>query len=70
MARKRRRFEEQLPLGPDDDPYLAYLIWREQRDAEQPEAADLAAPEAQPARRTWTRKLALWRRDDTGRARR
>lgn len=64
MARKRRHVEEQLPLGPDDDPYLAYLIWREHRDAEQPGPADDPTPGERPARRSWTRRLARWRRDD------
>ncbi|HKH08596.1 MAG TPA: hypothetical protein VKA62_06555 [Agromyces sp.] len=68
MARKRRHVEEQVPLGPDDDPYLAYLIWREQRDAAQadgePGDDSALAAAAEPTRRSWIRRLARWKRND------
>ncbi|MFD4420918.1 hypothetical protein ACFWN7_05380 [Agromyces sp. NPDC058484] len=58
---------DQQPLGPEDDPYLAYLIWREEREAaaqaEAP-AEDDATPE--PGRRSWIRKLAIWHRGGGG----
>ncbi|GAA4370883.1 hypothetical protein [Agromyces bauzanensis] len=54
-------------LGPEDDPYLAYLIWREERDAaarsEQPSEDEQAI--AEPGRRSWVRRLAVWRRTDS-----
>jgi hypothetical protein len=33
ITRKRYEVDEQPPLGPEDDPYVAYLIWRAERDA-------------------------------------
>ena len=42
MIRRRRQVEEQQPLGPEDDPYLAYLAWRAERDAKSAEQAELA----------------------------
>jgi hypothetical protein len=50
-------------LGPEEDPYLAYLLWREERDAQQaePENAPLI-PE--PGRRSWVRRMAIWKRGD------
>ncbi|MGR0219496.1 hypothetical protein [Agromyces sp. ZXT2-6] len=35
VGRRRHQVEDQQPLGPDDDPYLAYLLWREEREAEE-----------------------------------
>lgn len=32
-ARRHRTVHQQDELGPDDDPYAAYLIWRAERDA-------------------------------------
>lgn len=67
-TRRRTRTPDQQPLGPDDDPYLAYLIWREARDAAAPEAEAEAEAEADPvavpARGSWMRRLAVWRRAD------
>ncbi|WP_448005123.1 hypothetical protein [Agromyces bauzanensis] len=67
QRRRTRATDQQHELGPEDDPYLAYLIWREQRDAaeraEQP-SEDLPAI-AEPARRSWVRRLAVWRRADS-----
>lgn len=69
MQRRRTRTpdHQQHALGPEDDPYLAYLIWREQRDAA--ERAEPPAQEepaiAQPSRRSWVRRLAVWRRPDS-----
>ncbi|WP_157674931.1 hypothetical protein [Agromyces flavus] len=31
---------QQHELGPDDDPYVAYLLWRAERDAAAAEAGD------------------------------
>lgn len=45
VGRKRHQVEDQQPLGPDDDPYLAYLLWREQRDAEAAAAARDGEPD-------------------------
>ena len=53
MTRRRHRVTDERPLGPEDDPYLAYLIWREQRDAEagladgDPAAADGSGADAE-----------------------
>lgn len=58
---------DQQPLGPEDDPYLAYLIWREARDAAQPAPEAEAEPAAAPARGSWMRRLAVWRRADQDR---
>ena len=65
MARRRRQLEEHHALGPEDDPYLAYLLWREQRDAAVAAPVDDAAPEPPAGRRSWVRRLAVWRRDDS-----
>lgn len=67
MARRRRHLEEQQALGPEDDPYLAYLLWREERDAAETAPVDDVAPDTPVGRRSWVRRLAVWRRDDTGR---
>ena len=34
VGRRRRQVEGQQSLSPEDDPYLAYLLWREEREAE------------------------------------
>ena len=49
MTRRRHRVADEQPLGPEDDPYLAYLIWREQRNAEAVAAAADGAPAAEAA---------------------
>lgn len=68
IARRRSRTQDQHPLSPEDDPYLAYLIWREQRDAAQPAPeTDPGEPVAAPTRGSWMRRLAVWRRDDRDR---
>ncbi|WP_136708007.1 hypothetical protein [Agromyces sp. H66] len=67
MQRRRTRLPNQQPaLGPEDDPYLAYLIWREERDAAERAAQATGDAEviAEPTRRSWTRRLAVWRRAD------
>ena len=53
--------DQQHPLGPEDDPYLAYLIWRGERDAAAAPADDEPVPGV-PAPRSWLRHLAVWRR--------
>ncbi|GAA2027403.1 hypothetical protein GCM10009819_08550 [Agromyces tropicus] len=70
QATARRRHHQQddrPPLGPEDDPYQAYLIWREERDAaaraEAPEgdadeAAEPVADDPGTPRRSWLRRLA------------
>jgi len=63
MIRRRRHVEAQQPLGPEDDPYLAYLAWREERDAGKAEQVEPALA-AVPDRPSWIRRLATWRRDD------
>jgi hypothetical protein len=60
MVRRRNQQPDQRPLGPEDDPYLAFLLWREERDAAQ-EQQELALPIPQPGRRSWVRRLAVWR---------
>ena len=32
-ARRHRTVHQPQALGPDDDPYVAYLLWRAERDA-------------------------------------
>lgn len=44
VGRRRHQVEDQQPLSPEDDPYLAYLLWREEREAEAA-AADGASPD-------------------------
>jgi hypothetical protein len=74
MTRRRHRVADEQPLGPEDDPYVAYLLWRAQRDAEAAAAdgapADEAAPsderanDAAPARsgvRSWLGRLSARR---------
>lgn len=74
MTRRRHRVVDEQPLGPEDDPYLAYLIWRDQRDAEAAAAdgapaadepqADEGADESTPARsgvRSWLGRLSARR---------
>ena len=34
VGRRRQQVADQQPLSPEDDPYLAYLLWREEREAE------------------------------------
>ena len=63
MVRRRNRTPDQHPLGPEDDPYLAYLLWREERIAAQAEQGD-APTIPQPGRRSWVRRLAVWRRGE------
>jgi hypothetical protein len=53
--------DQQHPLGPEDDPYVAYLIWREERDAAAAPTEDEPVPGV-PAPRSWLRHLAVWRR--------
>lgn len=60
---RRRNQPNQRPLGPEDDPYLAYLLWREERDAAQVEPASAPTP-PEPERRSWVRRLAVWKRGD------
>jgi hypothetical protein len=58
---RRRNQPNQRPLGPEDDPYLAYLLWREERDAADAEPAnEPTLPE--PGRRSWVRRMAIWKR--------
>ena len=61
---RRRKQPDQRPLGPEEDPYLAYLLWREERDTAQaePENAPLT-PDT--GRRSWVRRLAVWKRGDS-----
>ncbi|MBM7505153.1 hypothetical protein ACFPER_14205 [Agromyces aurantiacus] len=63
---------DQPELGPDDDPYAAYLVWRAEREAAAAAAADLDgtdaaaavdATAAAPARGSWVRRLAVWHRN-------
>lgn len=68
MARRRQRTAEAPPqLGPEDDPYVAYLLWRAERDAAEaadaPESADPTPGDDQPASRSWVRRLAVWHRN-------
>jgi hypothetical protein len=63
--RRRNRNPDQQPLGPEDDPYLAYLIWREEQDAAQVTSEAAPDPILEPARRWWVRRLAVWRRGAT-----
>lgn len=66
MQRRRSRMTDQRqPLGPEDDPYLAYLIWREQRDAAAAPPDDDEPTLTAPAPRSWLRHLAVWRRADS-----
>jgi hypothetical protein len=49
VGRRRHQVEDQRPLGPDDDPYVAYLMWRDQRQAEEAAArAEAGEPEPEP----------------------
>lgn len=72
MARRRQRMAEAPPqLGPEDDPYVAYLLWRAERDAEAaanaPDSADPAPGPVLPATRSsWVRRLAVWHRNAGG----
>jgi hypothetical protein len=61
MVRRRNRPPDLHPLGPEDDPYLAYLLWREERDGAQAEQEEPPAI-PKPERRSWPRRLAVWRR--------
>lgn len=63
MVRRRNQPADPHPLGPEDDPYLAFLLWREERDAAQ-EQQELTPPVPQPGRRSWVRRLAVWRHGD------
>ena len=74
MLRRRQRTVEPLPqLGPEDDPYVAYLLWRDERDAAEaaaaaaaPDAADPMSPGAgdpSSGGPSWVRKLAVWHRN-------
>jgi hypothetical protein len=75
MMRRRRQVEDQQPLGPEDDPYLAYLAWREERDAKAVDEDELD-PEHDHARAadhasagvsahpSWLRRFTVWRRHD------
>ncbi|MEV1130214.1 hypothetical protein [Agromyces sp. NPDC049794] len=57
--------DQQQPLGPEDDPYLAYLIWREERDAAAAPPDHEEPTLTVPAPRSWLRHLAVWRRPDS-----
>lgn len=49
IGRRRHQVEDQQPLGPDDDPYVAYLMWRDQREAEAAAArAEAGEPDPEP----------------------
>jgi hypothetical protein len=49
VGRRRHQVEDQRPLGPDDDPYVAYLMWRDQREAEEAAArAEAGEPDPEP----------------------
>jgi hypothetical protein len=61
---RRRNQPAQRPLGPEDDPYLAYLLWRGERDAAQAEPENAPTP-PEPGRRSWVRRLAVWNRGDS-----
>jgi hypothetical protein len=69
MARRRQRTAEAPPqLGPEDDPYVAYLLWRAERDAaEAADAPETEVPERGPVlpatRSSWVRRLAVWHRN-------
>ncbi|MGR0318125.1 hypothetical protein [Agromyces sp. ZXT2-3] len=73
IARRRHEVVDQQPLGPEDDPYAAYLIWKAERDAAAAplvtddgaeadgavSAASAAASieSAEPARGSWFRRI-------------
>ena len=67
-VRRHRTVNQPEQLGPDDDPYVAYLLWRAEREAaaaaEAPDDAT-AEPTGEPAsgRSSWVRRLAVWHRN-------
>jgi hypothetical protein len=75
MLRRRQRTVDPLPqLGPEDDPYVAYLLWRAERDAaeaaeasEAGDADDSATSDSQDDPSSggprWVSKLAIWHRN-------
>ncbi|WP_353828818.1 hypothetical protein [Agromyces sp. SYSU T0242] len=69
MARRRRHDAEPPALSPEDDPYAAYLIWREEREAAARAAAgedEVSPAPAEPdpvPRGGWLRRLATSHRN-------